>query len=422
MQESTQREGEVMTTNRAYHFIRYADKVFGLSRALEGLSDGREWAQIPLESVVATVILGLVCRLRSLNQIEEAVRGGGFDRALGKMAKPSADTIGYALERMKVEEVREYNSFIIQKARYNKVFSGGTVDGYVVVGIDGTELFKTSAKSRRCGLCCVRVKESREEYYERVVAASYVGEGPSLVLGMRRIEKGQGELGAGIELMKELYWRNTRFCDVIVADALYAASSFINEVDSQGKWVVIRVKQENREIIRDAEGLFSKRGPDYEEEGLKGFKGSRYDVRIWDEEGFTIWDKVRTPLRCLKVEEVRHSLKDGEPVSERSTSYIVTTCPKALVKTITVWKIMHARWDIENEVFHEAKTYCSLGHCFIHDEVATEVMWNLQVIALNLFLLFMYRALREKVTHVGLARAILIGLASLPEPVFVGTG
>ncbi len=370
------------------------------------------------------MILGLVCRLGSLNQIEEAVRAGGFDRALGEMAKPSADTIGYAMERMKAEELREYNSFIIQKARYNKVFSGGTVDGLVVVGIDGTELYSTKAKRRSCGLCCVRMNNSREEYYEKVVAASYVGGGPSLALGVRRIEKGQGELGAALGLIRDLYWRNTRFCDVIVADALYAASSFINEVESQGKWVVIRVKQESRQIIKDAEGLFSKRGPDYEGKGLDDFKGSRYDVRIWDEEGFTIWDGVRAPLRCLKVEEVRHSVKNGELVSESKTSHIVTTCPKGLVKSLTVWKIMHARWDIENEVFHEAKTYCSLGHCFIHDEVATEVLWNLQVIALNLLLLFRYRALRkaEGTTHIGLARAILIGLASLPEPVFVGTG
>jgi hypothetical protein len=122
-----------LKTNKAYHFIRYAGKVFGLIRALKGFGDGREWAQVPLESVLVTMILGLVCRLGSLNQIEEAVREGGFDRVLGKMGKPSADTIGYALERVKPEELREYNSFIIQKARYNKVFSGGTVDGGVVL-------------------------------------------------------------------------------------------------------------------------------------------------------------------------------------------------------------------------------------------------------------------------------------------------
>jgi len=413
-----------LKTNRAYQLIRYADKVFDIKRMVDRLSDGREWAHIPLKSVVTTMILGLVCRLGSLNQIEAAVRDGVFDRAFGGMGKPSADTIGYALKRMEVEELREYNSLIIQKARYNGVFSGGTVDGLVVVGIDGTELHWTKAKRRSRGFFSVRVKESGEEYYERVVAASYVGSGPSLVVGMRRIEKGQGEVTAGIELMKELYWRNTRFCDVIVADALYAAAPFINEVDGQGKWVVIKVKQENRHIIKDAEGLFSKRGPDYEVRGLDDFKGSRYDVRIWDEDGFTIWDKVRTPLRCLKVEEVRHYMKNGELVSESGTSYIVTTCPKGLVKPLRVWKIMHARWDIENAVFHEAKTYCSLGHCFIHDEVATEVLWNLQVIALNLFLLFRYRALRKTdgKTQIGLARLILIGLASLPEPIFAGTG
>ncbi|MBE3520053.1 MAG: hypothetical protein IMW97_07095 [Firmicutes bacterium] len=43
----------------------------------------------------------------------------------------------------------------------------------------------------------------------------------------------------------------------------------------------------------------------------------------------------------------------------------------------------------------------------------------LQVIALNLLLLFKWRALREKsLTLLELARAILVGLAQLPEPLF----
>jgi len=70
-----------------------------------------------------------------LNHIEAAIRNGEFDRALGNLEKPSADTLGYALKRMDVEELRKYNSWVIQKARYNKVFSKGTVDGLVVPGI-----------------------------------------------------------------------------------------------------------------------------------------------------------------------------------------------------------------------------------------------------------------------------------------------
>jgi len=255
------------------------------------------------------------------------------------------------------------------------------------------------------------------------VAVSYVGEGPAMLVGVRRQGKGEGELKAAISLLKELYWRNTRFCDVIVADALYAKAPFINEVTSQGKWVVIRVKQDDYLIIKDAEGLFAGRAPDFVKEGIDEFKGSRYDIKIWDEEGFTSWNGVQGSLRCLKVEEVRHSVKNGRPVTGKNTTYIVTTCPKALVKPLTVWKIMHSRWDIENKVFHEAKTYCSLGHCFIHHEVATEVFWMLQVIVLNLFLLFKWRALRGKsLTLQGLATAILVGLAQLPEPLFKASG
>lgn len=412
-----------MTANRAYHFLRYADKVFGLSKALESLHDGRKWCHVPLESVLTSLVLGLVCQRGSLNRIEESVRNGVFDRALGGAAKPSADTMGYALKRMNVEELRKYNAFIVQKARYNKVFSKGTVDGLVVAAVDGTELYSTNAESRSCCRCSVRTKNGMKEYYERAVTVSYVGDGPALVIGMRIQEKGEGELPSAIALLKDLYWRNTRFCDVIVADALYAAAAFINEATSQGKWVVVRAKREDYRVLKDADGLFARRKPDFEKTGIAEFKGSTYDVRIWDEEDFTSWDGVAGTVRCLKVEETRNFIKNGAPVAEKTTTHIVTTCPKALVKTLTIWRIMHKRWGIENSVFHEAKTCCSFDHCFIHHEVATEVLWMLQVIALNLFLLFKWRASRRKGwTLRGLGEAILLGLVTLPEPFLSPSG
>ena len=411
-----------MKANQAYHFLRYVDKVYGLDRALGNFKDGREWAHVSLKAVLGSVVVGLICGRESLNQIEGALKDGLFDKALGEMAKPSADTIGYALKRMDVEELREYQSSIIQKARYNKVFSEGTVDGLAVAAIDGTELYRTKSESRSCPHCSVRTRDGVKEYYEKAVTVSYVGDGPALVIGMRRQEKGEGELPAAIALLKDLYWRNTRFCDVIVADALYAAAPFVNEATSQGKWAVIRAKRDNYQVIQDADGLFAERKPDFEEEGIREFKGSTYDVRVWDEEDFTSWDGVDGPVRCLKVEETRRFIKNGAPATEETTTHIVTTCPKALVKPLTIWRIMHKRWGIENSVFHEAKTYCSLEHCFIHHEVATEVFWMLQAIALNLLALYKWRALgreeREGITLARLAQAVLSTLLLLPEPVF----
>ena len=110
-------------------------------------------------------------------------------------------------------------------------------------------------------------------------------------------------------------------------------------------------------------------------------------------------------------------------VTETTVTHIVTTCPKALVKPFTVWKIMHKRWGMENGVFHEAKTYCSFEHCFIHHEVATEVFWMLQVITLNLMRLFMRWASTErKVTMPEVADAIFATLLQLPEPMFKPSG
>ena len=69
------------------------------------------------------------------------------------------------------------------------------------------------------------------------------------MIGMRKQEKG-GRTQWDIYL--EGTWRNTKFCDVIVADALYAKAPFINEVTSQGS-KPDQVKQDDYLIVKDAE-------------------------------------------------------------------------------------------------------------------------------------------------------------------------
>ncbi len=50
---------------------------------------------------------------------------------------------------------------------------------------------------------------------------------------------------------------------LFTVDALFAKAPFINEVLSQNKDVVVRVKQEHYEIIKDADALFAGRAPDH---------------------------------------------------------------------------------------------------------------------------------------------------------------
>jgi len=114
---------------RAFQFIKYINKVYRFSQFLTGLSDRRINPTIPLSTVIALLFLGIVTWKGSLNQIEEKMRQGYFNKALGKKhVKGSAETFGNVLEVAVLEEYIEFNRKIIQTARYNGALKGGTID------------------------------------------------------------------------------------------------------------------------------------------------------------------------------------------------------------------------------------------------------------------------------------------------------
>lgn len=131
-----------------------------------------------------------------------------------------------------------------------------------------------------------------------------------MILGVERIAPGEGELTATQRFLKKLHHSNYRYADVITLDSLFAKAPVINEIAEQNKIAVIRVKQENYNIIKDAAGLFAGCEPDLEKElSLKSSwysedrsgKKYTYRVEIWDAEGFESWLGVKVPLRVLKI-------------------------------------------------------------------------------------------------------------------------
>ena len=177
--------------------------------------------------------------------------------------KPSADTIPYSTVNGNAEELKDCNAGIINRQRYNKVFQNGTIKGWTVYGIDGTESYLTKTPCKGAlGWSIRRRSDGKDEYYERAVALSYTGDGPHLLLGMERIKPGEGELTAAIRILREVNSRDNRYCDIICADALCTVAPLINEVSDQRKYVVINIKQEDRALVRDMDGLVSNREPD----------------------------------------------------------------------------------------------------------------------------------------------------------------
>ena len=66
---------------------------------------------------------------------------------------------------------------------------------------------------------------------------------------------------------------------------------------------------------------------------------------------------------------------------------LVTALEEARYETL--WEMMNHIWNIEENGFHQLKTYYHAKHCYCHG--ATEVIWNLLIIGFNMREIYLYR-------------------------------
>ena len=158
---------------------------------------------------------------------------------------------------------------------------------------------------------------------------------------------------------------------------------------------VIRLKDENRLIFKDAQGLFKK------DAGKKSsFKRGRTEIEAWDLPGFEM-NGVAKKVRVIRYHE-KTTKKNGS--IEEHWMWLVTTDETADYRIL--WKVMHKRWDIEENGFHQLKTYYHTKHCYCHK--AVETVFYLMIIAFNMRELYLYRRIRDfkkrKITHISVSR------------------
>lgn len=425
--------------NKAERFFVYCNKLLCLDQQLKKVKDLRVGVKYHTAHILAKVMAGIVTGVRSFNQMEKVIKEGTYDK-IGGRGRPSGDTLSHCLKTVSVESLEEINDRLITKIRRNKSLKQTKVEGYRVCAVDGTGIFSTY--SERLGKSLhfrrgVHGEEIKEPIYlEHAIAVSYVGgSGPKPILALQRIPAGQGETTIALQVVKELYQKHFRYCDIITVDALHAKAPFINEVLAQNKDIVVRVKQQNYDIIKDADALFGLRAPDHICKRIRlSKKCVYYDLEIWDDDSFTSWEAVKQPLRCLRIKVLRRKeLETGEVLKEEEyTTHLVTSCPKETIPALTVWKIAHARWDIENSGFHFLKHHFQLEHAYGYDPNVVKAMLRLFALVFNLFQLFVRRNIRgfdrRKDTLLEIMRQIHDGLVEIrknrfvPDLLFVSPG
>ena len=92
----------------------------------------------------------------------------------------------------------------------------------------------------------------------------------------------------------------------------------------------------------------------------------------------------------LRVVRYHEQWKENGKETERFM-WLVTTLEAADYRVL--WEMMHRRWDIEENGFHQLKTYYHAKHCYCRD--AVETIFNLIIIGFNVRELYLYRRSRN---------------------------
>jgi hypothetical protein len=366
--------------------------VFGLDTLLKGIGDGREKPQFPTKGVVWPAFVMDVCGLGSLNAVEQS-KGAAFWRKLSGCSLPSADTMGYVYQRIACDDLRR--AIVRLYKRLSRMKALGRVAGFKAVTLDGHEL--TKSYSRCCDGCSVRNvrvgDEYKPQYYHRVVMLQLLGPQFQLLLDFELQSRGEDEVAAALRLILRVVGRIPRAFSVVLLDGLYARAPVVEVLRRHSKHIIVVVKDENRELLRDARGLFQMQSPKTSTEGKTVY-------RQWDIEGLTSWEQLGFPIRVVRsLETTTRRKRVGRKWRTENESHDwiwATTLSKREASTETIVFLGHARWRIENQGFNELRKFWRLNHIPKHHQNAILGFLLTLALAFDLFHAFWARNLKPQ--------------------------
>ncbi len=405
-----------MDTNYFVKLINYMKNVYHIESGVRKLTDKRVNPTYKTAQVIMPLLLGFMLRIESMNAMKFRLQQNEFDHVFSWGTKlPHIDTFRDTLKVLEIDGLKIILRHTVERAIANKAYDNGTIDGYMVGAIDGTKFFGSNKKS--CEECLTNKRKDITHSYHSGVVMAVIGNGPKLTVGFEMYKakkdsevKDEGELDAAKRLMSDVSMTYGNIFDVVVYDALACNSVWINHCLSLETDVLVRVKENNINSLKEVKRITNKKEPVEVWEKEKGFES----VKVY--ESTYKMDNVNQDLRFVKF-EMKH--KDGR----HSQILIVTSCIE--MSLATLFKMIRARWDIENCIFNNLKEHCGLEHCYVHGGNAVEAIIYLIFIASNIMQLFLCRRLRRNYeTQKEIVRLIsngFIKLEYLPDLVFKGS-
>ena len=386
--------------------LSYARKVFDLDALLGGIHDTRSRQHIATALVMRILFFVGLLRLRSFNALDPMLAEPWMQRALGVVVEEgkkacSVDTLGYVLDRVKLETARHTVIQVNKQAERNKVFREGWYGAKRFVAIDGWELY--SSYHRCCSGCLTRkVRVGNEvvtQYYHRYVVALYVDQQLDVVLDIEQVRSAdvrkdleevgpnevaghEGELTAAKRLVSRLHETYGRWLDILLLDALYANGPFFTLAKECGYGVIVTLKKSHNEPFKEALSVW---GEQRAERVVRNDKGEQ--VELWDCPELRTLSTYDGPIRVVRG--VVHNDSWKKP----KTWCFGVTGKAAGLSSARVLDAGRARWHIENTAFYQFVEYWPFAHVFHHGAVALPALLWIFCLAFNLLQIFTYRQL-----------------------------
>ena len=286
---------------------------------------------------------------------------------------------------MDPEPTREVLSAILKRAKRNKAFDQSRLIG---LALDGTGAGKTAENG--CSLCHPLYNERHEinGYLHRFSLISVVGTGRSLPFDLEPYRAGENELTAGKRLLPRAVANlGERFADYVVGDGLYANAPFCQLAGELGLRVVVRLKDNHHELLREAHLRFGTTEP------ALVFEAGSDQVEVWDADDFPPWEGLCwSTVRILRY---RQRKADGQLVG----AYWLTDFPTAQVGPRSLFYLAKSRWEIENQGFNDGKNRHGMEHIAHHHECSLVVCWLITLLALTIERLYRLRYLHRGNHH-----------------------
>ena len=329
----------------------------------------------------------------SLNALEQTKQNSFWKKWAGREL-PSADTIGRVFGMIPPDEIRYVLKSLYKKLKRNKALKPAIGNKFALI-IDGHEL--TCSYLRTCNKCLERVihtnkKEDKTQYYHRYCLAMLWCDGFYLTLDLEPQLPKEDEVACAVRLLKRVMLNYPRAFDLILADGLYARAPFFKFALKHGKDVIAVLKDERRDLLNDAQGLFK-------EEKAISYYYRQIERKCQDIEHFSSWSQLGRDVRVVRSLETKNIRQQNTKKLHYETSewVWVSTISKEKLPTEDFVKLAHGRWKIENNGFNELVNYWHADHIYNHNPISIENFLLLTMLAYMIFHIFINRNLKVEI-------------------------